>query len=304
MIYVVERGINMKNLNYLKTFLTIIKYPSLAEYSKKTNTAHAYATHVIKEIEKEFGCQVMSRYRNRIQLQLTPAGLHIAEKAPGLMAQLSNLHKSTQRIVNPNTIVSFNLYVARSICDSIICKNLLKIKDAVPEVHLNIHPRRAFMSHDEKVGSLTIGAHVPTNTHDCIEQVHLHDYPVNLWGSREYFLLHGKPQSIEDLKDHQFVTYSLNSSLCEMLKKHNVFNKKNITVVETPSGIAISAISGVGLTFATHSAFSLMGAHNCEIVLPDFSTTLSLFFSFPQDWKNSLFIEKLTTLFKQILSKA
>ncbi|MCY4414055.1 MAG: LysR family transcriptional regulator [Alphaproteobacteria bacterium] len=295
----------MKNLNYLRTFLEIVKYHSLAEFAKETKTVHAYAAHVIKEMEKEFACQLVQRKQRRIQLQLTRQGALIVKSAPAVLEALEDLKKKVRHDALPDDIVEFSLYSSRGLCDALVCPNLAKIYNAVPQIKLNIFPRNAFMSHDEKIGVLTLGAYVDETQKDCIKQVHLRDFSQSLWASEAYIALYGKPTTITDLRYHHFITHASNSALCKTLKKYNLFGSNNVTFIESTTGLLQAAVGGTGIISTSPEILKIyQQAVSMERVLPELDFKLSVYFSYPVDWHNTLLMNSLITCFQSIFNAA
>lgn len=290
----------MKNLNYLKTFIEITKHSSLTSFAKATNTVHAYAAHVIKEMEREFACQLVRRKQRRIQLSLTAQGKQLVESAPSILENLSDLKKRIRYGTNPAEPILFSLYASRGLCDAIICPNLAKIYHYAPNVKLNIFPRNAFMSHDEKIGVLTLGAFVPESKKDCIKQVHLCDFQQHLWASDAYTVLHGVPQNIKDIHHHHFITNSPSSVLAKELERFKL-DPRNISFIESPSGVMRAALGGAGIMSTSIEFIEALGYKgHIQRVLPDLGFTLSVYFSYPVDWHDTPLMNNLVATLKKI----
>jgi len=292
----------VKNLNYLRTFLEIVKHPSLASFAKATNTVHAYAAHVIKELEREFDCQLVRRKQRRIQLVLTQQGKQVVESAPLILERIEDLKKRVRYGDNPSQPTIFNLYASRGICDAIICPNLARIYHCAPHVKLNILPRNAFMSYEEKVGVLTLGAYVPESPRDCIKQIHMRDFKQYLWASDSYKVLHGIPESIKDIHQHSFLTHSPRSVLAQALTRLKI-PQQNLSFIESPSGILRAAVSGAGI-FSTSAEFveALGYKEKVQRVLPELNFTLSVYFSYPVDWHGTPVMNELIHALQKVLA--
>ena len=290
----------MKNLNYLKTFIEITKHSSLTSFAKATNTVHAYAAHVIKEMEREFACQLVRRRQKRIQLLLTEQGRQLVESAPSIIENLSDLKKRIRYSTSPSEPMRFNLYASRGLCDAIICPNLAKIYHYVPNVKLNIFPRNTFMSHKEKVGVLTLGAFTPESKKDAIKQVHMCDFQQHLWASDAYKVLHGIPQNIKDIHHHHFITNSPNSVLARELERFQL-NPCNISYIESPSGALRAALGGAGILATSLEFIEALGyKSHIQRILPDIGFTLSVYFSYPEDWHDTPLMNNLTATLTKV----
>ena len=253
-------------------------------------------------MEREFACQLVRRKQRRIQLSLTPQGQQVVDSAPAILDNLADLKKRIKYGTNPTEPVIFNLYASRGLCDAVVCPNLAKVYHYSPHVKFNIFPRNAFMSHDEKVGVLTLGAYVAESQKDCIKQVHLCDFQQYLWVANSYAVLHGVPENLKDIHHHHFITHSSNSTLAKELARFKLA-PHNVSFIESPSGIMSAAMGGAGIVSTSAEFIQALGYKSqMRRILPELGFTLSVYFSYPVDWHDTPIMNNLIQTFKKVFT--
>lgn len=193
----------MKIYDDLYTFYICATLPSFSIAAKKMDMDQSSLSCAISRLEKKIGKKLF--IRKRTGLELTDQGLFTYQ---GIAPTYSNLCSFVSSLVGSETkteLDELKILTTTGTLSTLIVDVICAYKKDFPEVRINMQTVEGpveFCKYNADIGILPTVVDVDKVTKKKIATVHS-----QLFCSDSYINQHGKPTSLEDLKDHKFIGY-------------------------------------------------------------------------------------------------
>lgn len=278
------------NLKYLKQFLELAKYTSMSKYAEHNNVTHTQVSNMVRELEREFGYQLLIRDKSKSDLKLTKKGEILIKRIPFVFRELHHMRDLLNYDEELESGI-FDLYTTTYLVDYLIAPHLIELKKKHPMLTLNLFCKEEAPSEEEKKTQLTISPR--TEELSDFVQVHLRDFHIRLWASEDYIKRNGRPEHITDLSRHKLICFERNwadrayPTMNWYTSNTNfILRPENVIVIKSSVGIMKAAQSGLGIFSLSEETIKTMNM-KFERILPNIEgPTVPMCFSYPQAWKN------------------
>ena len=239
----------MDRLTSMRVFAAVTRLGSFAAAAEELNISNAMCSKYLRDLEENLGARLLNRTTR--QLSLTEVGsayhkrvidiLTEIEEAEQFVSELQNRPVGTLRIMSPPSFGAF--HVARAVRG---------YKEKYPDVAIELLLSDDFENLVDR--GVDLAFRVGELEDSSVIALPVSSSRLIVSGSSEYFDKHGKPKTIDDLKDHVCLNMGQNL-VFPTYWKFNVDNKEiKIDIDNTylraniADALRVAALNGSGLT--------------------------------------------------------
>ncbi|MBM3610486.1 MAG: LysR family transcriptional regulator [Alphaproteobacteria bacterium] len=294
------------NLRYLLQFYELSHHETMSSYAKAVGVTAPQVTRMVSELEKEFNAPLLIRKKNRAIIEFTEKGKLLLSRIPIILSEIKNTKDLVQ--LNPNEDSGkFNLYTTHFLIDYLLSPHLIRLKEKVPGITLDLYGLETPLSEKDKKYNLSISPYVPNLA--GITQVDLMTFHIGLWASEDYIRRCGEPKHPSDLKGHNFLCFEekwpeLSYPTVNWYLENSFFEVReaNVQVIRSSVGIMQAAKSGLGIFSVSKESLNLFDMKFVPILPNLKGPVVRMCFTYPNEWKDYKSIksieEFLVSLFK------
>lgn len=186
----------------LRIFHTVASAGSFTHAGEKLGLSQSAVSRQIRTLEDSLQTSLFNRHARG--LILTDEGETLFETTKDV---LSKIHVTEQKILEGTEIPRGNLKITTtsSFGSTWMMHNIKKFMDQYPDIHVQM------LIGDEDYDLLTRQADVAIRFHPTVHldliQRKISTFHYNLYASHSYLNEFGRPQSVEDLDEHNLITY-------------------------------------------------------------------------------------------------
>ena len=268
----------MDNVKTMRLFLTVVKNGSLSGAGRQMGLSPASVSRQISALEDDLGVRLLNRTSRR--LSLTEAGQVYLERAERLIQDMDELRDAVgQLAVRPrgSLRVQSRISLGTQYVAPLIPAFLAKYPDLKIDLWLT----------DNDLDLVEHGIDLAIRTGDIADTTlvgrRLASSPRVICASPEYWAIHGKPATPEEIRAHNCLTYRYEfgapAALWQFRTDKGQFTNLQVSGnFQTNNGEAlrVAALSGLGVALLpAWTVKDHLKSGTLERVLPDFETTVS-----------------------------
>ncbi|WP_372883086.1 LysR family transcriptional regulator [Psychromonas sp.] len=294
--------ISFEQLKSMVVFAQVVEQGSLTAAARHIGLSRAVVSYHIKKLEAHLGIKLLNRSTRTINL--TEAGTLyyqrcriIAQQASAANQQIENLKSEPEGLLKITCPVNVGLQT--------IVPALNAFRKLYPKINLDV------MLSDEVVNIMKEGidfairgAPLPDSG---LQAKKLSTLPTCLCGSPEYFNKHGRPATLAELSEHQWVIYKLASNVLDLKKGNRSFSVKLNGTISTNNAAARTAFieGGHGMgRIPIYDAWPKIRAGTLELVLEDYKLNdIDVYGVFPPGGAKSKKLRLLIDYLKEFFNK-
>ncbi|MBE7638552.1 LysR family transcriptional regulator [Sneathiella sp. P13V-1] len=234
----------MFDWNDIRFFLELSRKGRLTEVSKALKVDHTTVSRRIATLEKELDAKLFeSTARGYV---LTQAGEKLLPQAEAMESASATIQDDVGG-ENRNLTGVVRLGVPEGFGSQFLSKDMPLFRTIHPGIELEFVANDRFVSLSKREADLSITLARPRSGRLVSKK--LTDYTLRLYASRDYLDNHAKIKNIDDLKDHNFVSYIEELVPApEMLYLTELINNPNVTLKSSSIVFQFQAVlSGAGL---------------------------------------------------------
>ncbi len=234
----------MFDWNDIRFFLELSRKGRLTEVSKALKVDHTTVSRRIATLEKELDAKLFeSTARGYV---LTQAGEKLLPQAEAMESASATIQDDVGG-ENRNLTGVVRLGVPEGFGSQFLSKDMPLFRTIHPGIELEFVANDRFVSLSKREADLSITLARPRSGRLVSKK--LTDYTLRLYASRDYLDNHPKIRNIDDLKDHNFVSYIEELVPApEMLYLTELINNPNVTLKSSSIVFQFQAVlSGAGL---------------------------------------------------------
>ena len=234
----------------LRLFNVVAQAKSLTESAEILNLSQSALSRQMQSLEQELGNRLFVR-RSR-GIELTPAGIQVAESAKQLSKSIEDVN---QKLFSDKTKPSGKLrvYSTNAFGSLWLAPRMASFLDMYPEIEMALSLRDA----EPRVTPANAHAEIrmtPMQSQDYI-QIKLTSFRYRIFASTSYLRMYGVPMNSKDLDKHKIIAYGedaqppLDRRRLNWLLWHERENTPRKPILEVSSiyGIARSVEAGLGI---------------------------------------------------------
>ncbi|MCF6807988.1 LysR family transcriptional regulator [Thiotrichales bacterium 19S9-12] len=195
-----ERKLSLSNF---ETYLVVANLLSFTKAAKQLGISKAAISHAIKSLEDEFGLPLFIRTTRKISL--TTEGELLLDQCQKLNQALDNTRSLAQKFHN-NPIGKLKIMSNATLAEKYLLPCLLIYRKKFPNVSIEILIEERRPNLLEEDIDLVFGVNWPA-PNDVIRRK-VGETRYILCASPKYLKIHGEPQSISELKNHNYIPHS------------------------------------------------------------------------------------------------
>ena len=268
----------MDNVKTMRLFLTVVKNGSLSGAGRQMGLSPASVSRQISALEDDLGVRLLNRTSRR--LSLTEAGQVYLERAERLIQDMDELRDAVgQLAVRPrgSLRVQSRISLGTQYVAPLIPAFLAKYPDLKIDLWLT----------DNDLDLVEHGIDLAIRTGDLADTTlvgrRLASSPRVICASPEYWAIHGKPATPEEIRAHNCLTYRYEFGAPAALWQFRTDKGQSTNLqvsgnFQTNNGEAlrVAALSGLGVALLpAWTVKDHLKSGTLERVLPDFETTVS-----------------------------
>ncbi len=234
----------MFDWNDIRFFLELSRKGRLTEVSKALKVDHTTVSRRIATLEKELDAKLFeSTARGYV---LTQAGEKLLPQAEAMESASATIQDDVGG-ENRNLTGVVRLGVPEGFGSQFLSKDMPLFRTIHPGIELEFVANDRFVSLSKREADLSITLARPRSGRLVSKK--LTDYTLRLYASRDYLDNHPRIKNIDDLKDHNFVSYIEELVPApEMLYLTELINNPNVTLKSSSIVFQFQAVlSGAGL---------------------------------------------------------
>lgn len=263
------------DLNDLETFLTVMELGTVTAAAARLNLSKSVVSKRITDLEATLGAALFRRNAGRITP--TEAALHLADRLRPALAELIAAAESTAWDMDGVAALRGSLSISAPMSFGILHLGpiIARFAKANPELEISV-------SYDDRTRDLAregidIGIRVGKLRDKALMQKKLCEDEAVPCASPAYLDRHGRPQTLNDLRDHQVIGYSHvpNSRIWEFQDRDRFISQPVESRISLNNGEAIRDMAIEGLGIAMLPSFIVareIGNGRLERILPDYAT--------------------------------
>lgn len=196
--------IALNNLNWddIRIFLLVARAGAISRAARQMGMDHSTVSRRITQFEYTLGASVFER---------TPSGLALTRLGADLMARAEEIENGVLRMGadleagDRDVTGTVRIAMMEGIASLYLSRRLLRLTEAYPRLSLEIvtSPQHVQVSRREADLFLSF---FPAAAKSVISQ-RIGEFGLGLFASQDYLNRHGRPECIEDLRDHRFIDY-------------------------------------------------------------------------------------------------
>lgn len=239
----------MDRLTSMRVFAAVTRLGSFAAAADELDISNAMCSKYVRDLEEKLGARLLNRTTRQLSLTEVGSAYHTrvidilteVEEAERFVSEIQNRPVGTLRIMAPPSFGSF--HIARAVKG---------YKDQCPEVAIDLLLSDDFDNLVDR--GVDLAFRVGELQDSSVVALPISSSRRLVCGSNEYFDQRGKPQTIDDLKDHVCLTMGQNlvfpsywkfniEGETQKIDIDNTYLKANIA-----DALRVAAINGSGLT--------------------------------------------------------
>lgn len=195
----------MSDLDRFELFTYVAQAESMTQAAIQLGMSKASLSKQIKRLEVDLKVDLFSRSGYR--LGLTPQGEVLLRQSLRLKRELDDTRSICQQFhEEPGGIlkvVAFGFFAKK-----LIFPRLKEFLQRYPKLHLTIDTSERIPNFEREQVDLSVGFSLPVPNSDEIVQCSMGTTDYVLCASPEYFDKNGKPEKLEDLKNHLYISHT------------------------------------------------------------------------------------------------
>ncbi|MDK8641761.1 LysR family transcriptional regulator [Niallia taxi] len=206
------------DIRQLMYFVEVVKQKSMTRASEKLHISQPALSKGIKSLEEEIGMTLINR-SNKTH-ELTDAGQIVYEYAQKIMAQMDEMATTLHDMTNLAR-GSITIGIPPMIGSLFFPKVIAAFHNAYPNIHINIKEYGAAkVVKSVEEGEFEIGiAVLPLTDESSFNVFHLVSEEIKLIVNEQHKLADRKQVHMKELKEEEFIFYSEEFALYEMMKR-------------------------------------------------------------------------------------
>lgn len=259
------------DLNDLETFLTVMELGTVTAAAARLNLSKSVVSKRITDLEATLGAALFRRNAGRITP--TEAALHLAERLRPALAELVAAAESTAWDMDGVAPLRGSLSISAPMSFGILHLGPTIARFAKANPQLDISVNYDDRTRDLAREGIDIGIRVGKTRDKALMQRKLCEDEAVACASPAYLDRHGRPQTLADLRDHQFIGYSHvpNSQVWQFQERDRFVAPAISSRITLNNGEAIRdmAIEGLGIAMLPSFIVSReVGSGLLERILP------------------------------------
>jgi DNA-binding transcriptional LysR family regulator len=192
----------MYDWNDLKYFLELSRQGKLVRAAARLQVDHTTVSRRIAALEKQLDVRLFDK--SPIGYQLTDAGLRLLPLAEQIETRCNGVY---QEIAGKDARLSGTVRVAapEALGSQVIARHVTEFARQHPDIEIELVAETRRMSLSKREADIAISFSRPESGR--LVAWKLCDYRLQLYGSREYLSNHAAIDSVDDLAQHDFVSY-------------------------------------------------------------------------------------------------
>ncbi|MBW8308824.1 MAG: LysR family transcriptional regulator [Candidatus Paracaedibacteraceae bacterium] len=287
------------DLSKLRPFYMVAREGSMNKAAAKLNVSQPSLSLLIGDLEHNLKTQLFERLPTGVRL--TAQGEHLYAFAENILQQTDSFEKKfheKEDEINGDIKIVTTPFVG----SEWLVPNLTNFLKKYPKINVRILLRSENINLAE--GDIAILTYIPQQPH--LIQQHLFTVQVRLFASPLYLKKYGRPNNIEDLDNHNLITYKgdhyspygSTNWLLNLSNTDKILPKKSYFEINSLHGMLRSAIQGIGIVELPN--YSVILNSDLIEVLPEIEgPETPIYFTYPKIRKSS----KKINLLLEYLSK-
>jgi len=254
----------MYDWNDLKYFLALSRQGKLVRAAVRLQVDHTTVSRRIAALEKQLDVRLFDKSPNGYQL--TDAGLRLLPLAEQIETRSNRLYRE---IAGKDARLSGTVRVAtpEALGSQVIARHITEFKQQHPDIEIELVAETRRMSLSKREADIAISFRRPDSGR--LIAWRLCDYRLRLFASRDYLADYPPIKSIDDLSQHDFVSYI--EDLIEMPELRFFDNTiKNAHVVFRSTNVSAqfnAILEGIGLGLV--HCFMAQRENRLQVILPE-----------------------------------
>jgi len=254
----------MYDWNDLKYFLALSRQGKLVRAAVRLQVDHTTVSRRIAALEKQLDVRLFDKSPNGYQL--TDAGLRLLPLAEQIETRSNRLYRE---IAGKDARLSGTVRVAtpEALGSQVIARHITEFKQQHPDIEIELVAETRRMSLSKREADIAISFSRPDSGRLIAWK--LCDYRLRLFASRDYLASYPPIKSIDDLSQHDFVSYI--EDLIEMPELRFFDNTiKNAHVVFRSTNVSAqfnAILEGLGLGLV--HCFMAQRENRLQVILPE-----------------------------------
>jgi DNA-binding transcriptional LysR family regulator len=254
----------MYDWNDLKYFLALSRQGKLVRAAVRLQVDHTTVSRRIAALEKQLDVRLFDKSPNGYQL--TDAGLRLLPLAEQIETRSNRLYRE---IAGKDARLSGTVRVAtpEALGSQVIARHITEFKQQHPDIEIELVAETRRMSLSKREADIAISFSRPDSGRLIAWK--LCDYRLRLFASRDYLADYPPIKSIDDLSQHDFVSYI--EDLIEMPELRFFDNTiKNAHVVFRSTNVSAqfnAILEGIGLGLV--HCFMAQRENRLQVILPE-----------------------------------
>lgn len=282
----------------LKLFKELVVVGNFSKLAENNNLSLSYVSRKISSLEDEIGHKLIVRNFKAGPIILTHPGNVLYKSLPKLLST----YDAIQNLMCDDSTLNagiIDIYTTASIIEDWLVPMLPTFKEQLRDTKLNFITEDYLIERDTRDSIISITPY-DENNQDLI-QVPLLDFKSCLWASSQYIKRFGTPETIEDLKRHQFLSFTKQFNHTSYptinwhIKKANI-PYDNIICINTTEGLVRATNAGLGILSLSQESVAAKD-YQFTRILPDFQgPVVKMCFCFPEYWKDNELLNKVAKM--------
>lgn len=250
--------------NLARAFLATVEEGSLSAAARALGLTQPTLGRQVAGLEQQLEVTLFERVGK--SLVLTPSGLELLEHVRA-MYEAAN-HMSLAASGQSQAVDGLVRITASDVMSTYILPEVLKrIREQAPLIEIDVISDNNIQDLQLREADIAI-RHVRPEQPDLIAKL-IGDARAYFYATKAYLDAHGRPNSLDEFADHEFIGYGDNARMIEYMKPLGIsLNLKNF-VVGSANGVAAWHMALNDLGIAVMSDLVAQNAPNIERVLPD-----------------------------------
>lgn len=236
--------IDVSHLRHLAVFSHVVESGSFAAAARQLDTSRSRVSEQVAQLEQVLGARLLQRTTR--QLTVTSEGQQVYEKARALPAILQGVEAV---ISSPEPHGRVTLTLNHDIAHKLMLPLLREFNQRYPLIKLDLilDDHKLDLIHDQ----IDLGIRVGIPSDDSLVARVLYEQCFSIYANPEYLERQGKPSSVRDLENHQWIALSQfeRNGLPQFRQRGKLIDvrPKDYLLCNSPLMLQQMVISGLGI---------------------------------------------------------
>lgn len=201
------RYANLNNWNLIRAFLAVARSGSLSSAARHLGVSQSTLTREIQSLEQSTQLNLFKRSTHGVQL--TEQGQNLMDSAEQMEKAADNFARRSQGNV-PSLKGEVRISANEIIANYLLPKALATFKDKFPQIVPEIVVSNAVTNLSKRDADIAIRMFRPSQSEFVSRR--LPDIALGFFAHRQYLEKFGRPDSVEDLKQHRLINEDLDNT--------------------------------------------------------------------------------------------